>query len=123
MFFKSHDYGMEKKGRCDAGQPLQEDPEPSGHAHKAKPPEPSNAEIEAHNFTHLPNKRWCPICVRAKRKESPYSPYTSTSGRLPIIQMDFAFMGTKEHRDKSMTLFTAIDADGDGDRDSFQERE
>lgn len=31
----------------------------------------------------------CCICVRAKGKESPH---TSTSDRLPVILMDFAFM-------------------------------
>lgn len=80
VFFSKHDNNMENKGRYGAGQPLQEDPETSGHARTAKPlpspPEPSKAEVEAHRLTHLPHKRGCPICVRAKGKERLH---TSTS--------------------------------------------
>lgn len=64
------------------------------------------AERESHNLTHLPYTRWCRFCVKAKGKESHHF---ATANRLPVIQVDSGFLGTKEDKNKLVTLFTAID--------------
>ena len=48
---------------------------------------PTSAEMEQHNLTHLPYRNWCPVCVKAKCRETQHgSAPRSTAGRgIPQI--------------------------------------
>ena len=52
---------------------------------------PSEAEVEQHEFTHLPFRSWCRHCVRAKGKESPH--HESSPGGVSKFATDYMFMG------------------------------
>ena len=54
------------------------------------PIKPSKEDVETHYATHLPYRNWCPVCVKAKGKESPHwrSKNTEKPG-LPIVSMDY----------------------------------
>ena len=58
------------------------------------PGQPTAAEVEEHNLTHIPYRPWCEYCVRGKAKRRPsrrlcgaYS--ESTQAR---IRMDYAYL-------------------------------
>ena len=33
---------------------------------------PTQEEVDEHNLTHLPHRSWCPVCIKARGKESPH---------------------------------------------------
>ena len=70
------------------------------------PIEPTKQEREIHNLTHLPYRSWCPICVRAKGKQTPHRKGGSTK---PLIQVDFAFVSIPEDPKSQATILTGID--------------
>ena len=59
----------------------------------ARPAQPTKAEIEAHEITHLPYRSWCAHCVAGKGVSSPH--YRSDAGdRIGItVSLDYCFMG------------------------------
>ena len=59
----------------------------------ARPYQPTKAEIEAHEITHLPYRNWCEHCVAGKGVSSPH--ISGPAGdRIGItISMDYCFMG------------------------------
>ena len=65
------------------------------------PADPTPAERERHNATHLPYRPWCSICVKANGKEDPH--YRQVKSELqsgiPEAAMDYASLC--ETRDKS----------------------
>ena len=59
----------------------------------ARPHQPTKAEIEAHEITHLPYRNWCAHCVAGKGVSSPHS-HSHSDERIGItISMDHCFMG------------------------------
>ena len=52
---------------------------------------PSEAEVEQHEFTHLPFRSWCRHCARAKGRESPH--HESSPGGVSKFATDCMFMG------------------------------
>ena len=76
--------------------------QPDGHpaVAPALPIVVSNEERKRHNLTHLPFRKWCPICVSAKaadpahRRKAEGDPPT-----LPICQVDFFFMNRRAERE------------------------
>ncbi len=83
---------------------------PSESARRPKslpsPSEPSKQERDLHELTHLPFRIWCEHCVQAKGK---HSPHPSLQDRRPVIQIDFAFLTTKEHPTSSIAILTGVD--------------
>ena len=70
------------------------------------PHDPSEQERELHNLTHLPFRRWCSTCVQGKGK---HSIHPKLKDRKPVIQVDYAFLSTKEEPGVHATILTAID--------------
>ena len=67
-------------------------------AAEAQPARPGNvpvllseAEVEQHELTNLPFRKWCRHCVRAKSKESPHQ--ESSPGGVSKFATDNLFMG------------------------------
>ena len=53
---------------------------------------PSEAELEQHELTHLPFRKWCQHCVYVSRaKESPH--HESTPGGVSKFATDYMFVG------------------------------
>ena len=71
------------------------------------PLQPSKAQVEAHNLTHLPYRSWCPHCVAARRQNSPHSSVKPTGARtVPLLVADYCFV--KDHiDDATTTVFVA----------------
>ena len=59
----------------------------------AAPYNPTKAEIEQHNVTHLPYRSWCPVCVKAKGKATGHRVRESHHhAGVPITSMDYCFL-------------------------------
>ena len=65
------------------------------------PNEPSKQERELHDRIHLPHRQLCSVCAQAKGK---LSPHPAIQDRTPVIQIDFAFMSTKEQPGSAVTI-------------------
>ena len=116
VFIEKEDFKPDTKGKFDyiadprelqvEDIPLQ----PSEQALKAKglpsPAEATQRERELHELTHLPYRRWCLVCLQAKGK---HLPHHALKDRHPVIQIDFAFLSTKEQPGLSITIVTAVD--------------
>ena len=64
-----------------------------------RPGEPTKAQREAHELSHIPREDWCEFCVRAKSVASPHraSHPEDKVGEVPTVGMYFCFMGQKQH--------------------------
>ena len=60
------------------------------------PVKPSDAEVAAHELTHLPFRSWCRHCVRGRGTEAPHRSTQKPDGDLPEFSFDFAFPGNEE---------------------------
>ena len=69
------------------------------------PRQPAEQEIMEHNFTHMPYRSWCPICIQGRGRSDAH-PQRSSS--RPIILIDFAFPKGAENQYPTPVL-TAID--------------
>ena len=53
------------------------------------PPQPTEAERELHNLTHMPFRSWCKICVQAKARKNYHKQVFDSR---PTVQVDYAFL-------------------------------
>ena len=62
-----------------------------------KPGEPTKAQREAHELSHIPREDWCEFCVCAKSVASPHREGHPDDkvGDVPTMGMDLAFMGQR----------------------------
>ena len=63
------------------------------------PSKPSKQDVEAHNLTHIPYRRWCNICVEARGRALQHRqiPEQEPTGLAPRIRMDYGHTaGTAE---------------------------
>ena len=59
----------------------------------ARPYQPTKAEIEAHEVTHLPYRNWCAHCVAGKGVSSPHR-HGDEAEKIGItVSLDYCFMG------------------------------
>ncbi|MCP2504859.1 MAG: hypothetical protein NLN65_06160 [Candidatus Poseidoniaceae archaeon] len=57
---------------------------------------PSPEEFNKHCATHLPYRNWCPICVKAKRKNPSHRKTDAGQHKhVPVLSMDYMFMNEK----------------------------
>ena len=70
------------------------------------PPQPTEAERELHNLTHLPFRSWCKICQQARGRKD-YK-HRQVFDSRPTIQVDYCFLVSEETQKKS-TVLTACD--------------
>ena len=58
-----------------------------------QPKVPTQAQIDAHNATHLPYRSWCPHCVAARRPNSHHRSSSSKAQRSePLLVADYCFV-------------------------------
>eukprot|EP00971_Amphidinium_carterae_P008096 160322-Amphidinium_carterae.1 len=75
----------------------------------AAPQEPSAAERELHNVTHIPFRSWCVICVRSKARGTYHKGSLKSKS---IIQMDCTFLkhsGEPGQRTRLITVLTMVE--------------
>ena len=53
---------------------------------------PIAQEVEDHMATHMPFRSWCPYCVASKAVSDPHRKKDGL-GTVPIVSLDYAFMG------------------------------
>ena len=55
---------------------------------------PSQAEVDAHELTHLPFRKWCRHCMRGRGKEMPHKKgATDKVSDLHELSLDYCFPG------------------------------
>ena len=62
---------------------------------------PSEAEVEAHNVSHLPFRSWCSACVRGRGLSLGHRRVvakTKEAEQIPTISVDYGFFGQPEDR-------------------------
>jgi hypothetical protein len=63
------------------------------------PRRPTEREVEEHNLMHLPYRNWCPVCVRAKGKDSDHRKSLDEERGLAEFSFDYCFpVGDLDHR-------------------------
>ena len=69
------------------------------------PIRPSARAVELHEYTHLPFRSWCPVCIAARAKEDAHrrakpqdDDYEHDGSGLPIVSLDYQELDeTSEH--------------------------
>ena len=59
----------------------------------ASPQRPSLKDVELQNATHLPYRSWCPVCVKAKGRESPHERQAGSKDGKVMISIDYKSFG------------------------------
>ena len=69
--------------------------------HVLAPILPSKAEVESHNFSHLPFRSWCSACVRGRRLSLGHRKVdmkTKEAEQTPTVSVDSGFFEQLEDR-------------------------
>ena len=117
------EFASDEEPEAMALEPAGEEPEDGDLGRRADrtvrtpPPCLTAAERSAHQLTHLPFQQWCELCVAGKAKEDHHRRRVVAdevqSERLPIIQMDYMFLGRHgedvEAESALMTILVAVD--------------
>ena len=56
------------------------------------PKEPTQAERDRHNLTHLPFCLWCPICIACRRPNNHHRLLQDHSREVPLLAGDYGFI-------------------------------
>ena len=73
---------------------------------------PTAEERERHLLTHLPFRSWCRLCVQGRAKDAAHHLRGDEEARgLPLIQMDFFFLGSKG-QEANATGITVVETGG-----------
>ena len=84
---------------------------------------PSPDEFNKHCATHLPYRNWCPICVKAKRKNPSHRKTDAGQHKhVPVLSMDYMFMNEKTD-DYNFPILVLRDSGSEGVLASFVKRE
>ena len=77
------------------------------------PVRPTQQEVDLHNATHVPFRSWCPFCVSGKAKSHPhFSKSEERESDIPVVSLDYAFLGEEEGDADDETELTAEQKDG-----------
>ena len=79
----------EDGGSIGSGEELEEEEQPKKT--RRIPTQPSKAEIERHNKTHIPFRSWCPHCVRGRAMNCPHQRIQNRKSEVPVISMDYMY--------------------------------
>ena len=69
---------------------------------------PTQREVDEHNVSHFPFRDWCPICVKAKARNTPHVRQSDREHQVPHIHVDYGFFGSADD-DENMILQVARD--------------
>ena len=61
---------------------------------------PTEQEIDEHMITHIPFRSWCPFCVMGKACNSDHRRIKEPHGSVPVISIDYGYMGEGGDEDK-----------------------
>ena len=65
---------------------------------------PSQAEIEAHEATHIPYRTWCKWCLQGRRPNPQHTRSKSPARDIPLLVGDYCFV--RDSRDEDLlTLY------------------
>jgi hypothetical protein len=56
-----------------------------------KPVKPSQAEVEAHNRSHIPFRNWCEICVKGRAQDMPHKMKEKEGYGKPVVMLDYGY--------------------------------
>ena len=77
------------------------------------PVEPTKAEVEWHNLTHVPHAPWCSVCVRGRGRDSRHEAQGAEARAdcesWSYIQVDYFFMKYREE-DVAQPYLSAVDS-------------
>ena len=79
--------------------------------HVSAPVLPSEAEVEAHNVSHLPFRSWCSACVRGRALSLGHrrvDAKTKEAEQIPTISVDCGFFGQPEDRAHDTLLVLSV---------------
>ena len=62
--------------------------------------QPTAGEIEQHEVAHVPFRSWCKFCIMGKGVASAHHIGESVESQVPIISVDYAFMGSKKEKEE-----------------------
>ena len=74
---------------------------------------PSKREIEERMATHMPFRSWCPFCVAGEAVNSGHRRNPEGPGLVPIVSIDYAFMGKGQVNNEGAAAGSEDDADED----------
>ena len=75
---------------------------------------PSPEEFNKHCATHLPYRNWCPICVKAKRKNPSHRKTGAGQHKhVPVLSMDYMFMNERTD-DYNFPILVLHDSESEG---------
>ena len=63
---------------------------------RGKTYEPTQEEFDEHVLTHIPFRSWCAHCVRGKAKNNPHFKRSIDMDAVPMICVDYTWMGEGE---------------------------
>ena len=90
---------------------ITEDIDEQQEARKAKglpaPRQPTEQERMEHEFTHLPYRSWCPLCVQGKGRADNHPKQHS---KTPVIQVDITYYKSIRET-KTTPVLTAVDVE------------
>ena len=62
---------------------------------------PTQAQIDAHNFNHLPFWAWCLACVNGTARDLPHFRDDGESSEVATMVFDFGFLGSEATKQTS----------------------
>ena len=74
------------------------------------PGAPTQAEIDAHEATHLPYRSWCPVCVAGRRDNPQHRRREDGDREVPEVIMDYAFI-RRQNETETLTVLIVKDRD------------
>lgn len=104
-----------EEGECRQVMPADEEPNEAITARVLPSPvPPSRQEMLEHNITHTPYRSWCPHCVAGKAKSTKHSQGQGLeASEVPVVCMDYMFMGSKVEVDEDEEEDKGIVGDDD----------
>ena len=77
--------------------------------------EPSTAERELHELTHLPFQPWCTVCMQNKGRSDPHKGVDATHRAQTVVSFDFS-LEMKRRQTANLFVWFCMTATPDGER-------
>jgi hypothetical protein len=87
------DEGIQEDLRCSPCERIGLEKEEDVIKKMVDPKLPSQEEVERHNLTHLPYRNWCPICIKAKGRDTDHRQDEGKDRSKPEYSWDYCFPG------------------------------
>ena len=85
------------------------DEEPAPVQIARDPGDPTAEEREDHCVTHIPYRSWCPVCVKAKGRESAHHSIPGERSCKPVVSFDYKTFGQEGDYDDKATVIVSKD--------------